>query len=146
MKTISYNRIDATESDYLYVETSQIPNSGKGLFTAIDIYKDEMIAVFTGELLNDVQSAERAENRIDRYFIMMLDGSTLDSMNSDCFAKYANDASVNSKTTFKNNAKIAFDDNGQVGLIALRRINSGEEIFCGYGKAYWKKWLKLISG
>ncbi len=145
MKTISYNKIDAKESDYLYVETSQIANAGKGLFTAIDIYKDEMIAVFTGELLNDDQSAARAEKGIDRYFIIMTDRSTLDSMNSECFAKFANDASVNSETTFKNNAKIAIDDNGQVGLIALRRIKGGEEIFCSYGKAYWKKWLKSVK-
>ena len=144
MKTISYNKIDALESEYLYVATSQIPNSGNGLFTAVDIYKDEMIAVFTGELLTDCQAAEYAEKGNDRYFIMMPDGSTLDCMNSDCFAKYANDASVNSETNFKNNSKIAFDDNGQVGLIALRKIKSGEEIFCSYGKVYWKKWLKFV--
>ena len=144
MKTISYNKIDAVESDYLYIETSQIPNSGNGLFTAIDIYKDEMIAVFTGDFLNEFQALECSEKANDRYFIMMPDGLTLDSMNSDCFAKYANDASVNSETTLKNNAKIAFDDDGQVGLIASRKIKSGEEIFCSYGKAYWNKWLKFL--
>ncbi|MGV8994969.1 MAG: SET domain-containing protein-lysine N-methyltransferase [Flavobacterium sp.] len=144
MKTISYNKIDALESDYLYVETSQIPNSGNGLFTAIDIYKDEMIAVFTGDILNESQATESAEKGNDRYFIIIPDGSTLDSMNSDCFAKYANDSNVNSETALKNNAKIAFDDDGQVGLIALRKIKSGEEIFCSYGKLYWNKWLKFI--
>ena len=144
MKTISYNKIDALEFDYLYVETSQIPNSGKGLFCAIDIYKDEMIAVFTGEFLNNLEAEVRAITKNDRYFIMMPDGSTLDSMNADCFAKYANDAAVSSETTFKNNSKIAFDDDGQVGLIALRKIKSGEEIFCSYGKAYWEKWLELM--
>ena len=144
MKTISYNKIDALESDYLYVATSQIPNSGNGLFTAIDIYKDEMIAIFTGDILNDSQATECSEKRNDRYFIMMPDGSTLDSMNSDCFAKYANDANVNAETKIKNNSKIAFDDDGQVGLIALRKIKSGEEIFCNYGKAYWEKWLKFV--
>ena len=144
MKTISYNKIDALESDYLYVAASQISNSGNGLFTAIDIYKDEMIAVFTGEVLNNLEAELLAIARNDRYFIMMPDGSTLDSMNADCFAKYANDAAITSETTFKNNSKIAFDDAGQVGLIALRKINSGEEIFCSYGKAYWKKWLELL--
>ncbi len=144
MKTISYNKIDALESDYLYIQPSQIPNSGNGLFSAINIYKDEMISVFTGDLLNKTKAALRAERENDRYFIMMPDGLTLDSMNSDCLAKYANDASVNDETNFKNNSKIAFDDDGQVGLIALRKIKSGEEIFCSYGKAYWKKWLKFV--
>lgn len=40
------NKIQAEESDYLYIQTSQLPNSGKGLFTAIDIYKDEIISIF----------------------------------------------------------------------------------------------------
>ena len=70
--------------------------------------------------------------------------STLDSMNSDCFAKYANDASVNSETNSKNNSKIAFDDDGQVGLIALRKIKSGEVIFFSCGLVFWKKWLKFV--
>ena len=42
---ISINIIEAPASDYLYIETSQIKNAGKGLFTAIDIYKDEIISL-----------------------------------------------------------------------------------------------------
>ncbi len=41
LKNSNNNKIDAAESDYLYKSPSQIPNSGKGLFTAIDIYKNE---------------------------------------------------------------------------------------------------------
>ena len=37
------NSIEALETDYLYIHASQIPNSGKGLFTAINIYKDEIV-------------------------------------------------------------------------------------------------------
>ena len=42
----SVDFIDADEEDYLYVQDSEIPNSGKGLFTAIKIYKNEMISLF----------------------------------------------------------------------------------------------------
>ena len=42
----SNNNINAPESDYLYVQTSQLPNAGKGLFTAITIYKEEIISYF----------------------------------------------------------------------------------------------------
>jgi uncharacterized protein len=48
------NIIESPESDYLYTKTSQIPDSGNGLFTAIPIYKDEIIAVFKGEILTQV--------------------------------------------------------------------------------------------
>jgi hypothetical protein len=47
--TLSF-KIDAKEKDYLYVKESQIFGSGKGLYTAIPIYKDEVISLFTVSL------------------------------------------------------------------------------------------------
>jgi hypothetical protein len=35
-----FDSIDLDESDYLYVEDSQIPNAGKGLFTSIVMEKN----------------------------------------------------------------------------------------------------------
>jgi len=141
MKTTSFHQIDAPESDYLYVATSQLPNAGNGLYTAIDIFKEERIAIFNGEKLSEFQAAARAIEGIDQYFMVLPDGCILDCINTDGFAKYANDATaLNSEG--KNNAKIAFDDEYNVCLIALRRIKKGEEIFCSYGKAYWKKHLR----
>ena len=87
------NKIQAEESDYLYIHTSQLPNSGKGLFTAITIFKEEIISLFKGEVLSDVEAEMRAKNKADQYFMNLLDGSILDCKNTDCFAKYANDAS-----------------------------------------------------
>ena len=139
MKTISYNKINALESDYLYTDLSQLPHAGKGLYTAITIYKDEMIAIFTGEILNIEESKQRAENGKDLYFINLPDGTILDSMHSKCFAKFANDAAATSSSALKNNTKIAFDDEGRVGIIAMRNIKTGEELFCNYGKRYWRK-------
>lgn len=133
------NITDAPESDYLYLGVSQLPNAGKGLFTAIPIYKDERVALFKGKILSQSQAILRATKGKDQYFISLLDGSILDSKNSPCFAKYANDAMGSNLTNFKNNTKIAFDDDGHLGIIATRHIKSGEELFCGYGKSYWKK-------
>ncbi len=133
------NKIQAEESDYLYIQISQLQNSGNGLFTAIDIYKEEIISLFKGEVLSDVEAELRAKNKASHYFMNLLDGTILDCKNTDCFAKYANDASGFSKSDFKNNAKITLDENHNVCLIAIRKIKSGEEIFCDYGKKYWKK-------
>lgn len=133
------NTIDAQESDYLYIQTSQLPSSGNGLFTAIDIYKDEIISIFKGEILSDIEADLRAKNNANQYFMNLHNGSILDCKNTDCFAKYANDASGFSKSDYKNNAKITLDENNNVCLIAIRKIKSGEEIFCDYGKRYWKK-------
>ena len=133
------NTIEALEVDYLYVATSQLPNSGNGLYTAINIYKDEVISLFKGEILSVKQSELRAKKGNDQYFINMIDGSIMDSMKVKCFAKYANDAEGFSKSKFKNSAKIVLDDDDQVCIIATKNIKVGEEIFCGYGKKYWKK-------
>ena len=132
-------KIEAPESDYLYIQDSQIPNAGKGLFTAIDIYPNEIISLFKGEILSNKEAQKRVSEGNDRYFINMLDGSILDSMNVDCFAKYANDAEAFSKSTFKNNSKITLDDNDNVCIVATKKIKSQQEIFCSYGAKYWKK-------
>lgn len=135
----SNNQIEALESDYLYKSQSQIPNSGYGLFTVIDIYKDETIALFKGEILSDLEVKTRVEAGNDGYFINLLDGSIMDSRNVECFAKYANDAEGLSLSKFKNNARITLDLNGNVCIEALRNIRANEELFCSYGKGYWKK-------
>ena len=103
------NSIEALESDYLYVTTSQLPNSGNGLFTAIDIYKHEVISFFKGEILTALQAKLRAGKGNDQYFINMIDGSIMDSMHVECFAKYANDAQGYNSKLFKNSAKIALN-------------------------------------
>ena len=137
--------IDAKESDYLYVKTSQLPNAGKGLYTSVTLFKDEVISVFKGEVLSDKEAASRAEKNQDGYFINMLDGSILDSRKISCFAKYANDSQGLRKTPFPYNAEISLDDDEQICLIALKKIKPGEEIFCSYGKKYWKKFKRKIS-
>jgi len=133
------NAIEATESDYLYVGESQISSAGSGLYTAIKIYKDEIISIFKGEILTDFQVNEIVEKGEDQYFINLLNGTIMDSKHTECFAKYANDATGFSKSAFKNNAKIALDENDNVCLIASVNIKEGQEIFCSYGKKYWKK-------
>ena len=136
---ISINIIEAPESDYLYIETSQIKNAGKGLFTAIDIYKDEIISLFKGEIIDNEEAEIRAQQSKDRYFINLLDGNIMDSMHTDCYAKYANDAEGFSQSNFKNNAAITLDDDDNVCIKATKDIEYGEEVFCSYGKPYWKK-------
>ncbi len=133
------NTIESAESDYLYKALSQLPNSGNGLFTAINIYKDETISIFKGKILTDSQAKKSVLNGKDQYFINMLDGTIMDSINTPCFAKYANDVNGSFDSEFKNNAKIGLDEENNVCVIAIRKIVSGEEIFCSYGKKYWKK-------
>lgn len=138
----SFDRIDARESDYLYIAGSQIPGAGDGLYTAIAIWKNEIISLFKGRIFSQTEADERAKEGCNKYFINMADGSIMDSMHTKCFAKYANDAEGVIKTGFGPNSVITLDDGDHVCLVALRDINAGEEIFCSYGKKYWRKFEK----
>lgn len=135
----SFDRIDARETDYLYITGSQIPGAGQGLFTAIPIWKHEIISLFRGKLLSQEEADQRAKAGHNQYFINMPDGSIMDSMNSKCFARYANDAEGRIKTGSGLNSIITLDDENHVCLVATRDISAGEEIFCSYGKRYWRK-------
>lgn len=143
------DHIDSKEQDYLYIASSQIPQAGQGLFSAIPIYKDEVIALFKGEMLTDKEATRRGALGEDGYFINCLDGSIMDSMHTACFAKYANDPDASggkiAKSVFKTNADISLDDDNKVCLVAKRNIKAGEEVFCNYGKKYWINFHKLIS-
>jgi uncharacterized protein len=140
VKRLYMIKIDAPESDYLYNATSQIANAGQGLYTCVPLYKDEVITYFKGEILSDAEAKSRVSKKDDQYFISMLDGTIMDSKNTACFAKYANDAAGVASSGFKNNAKISVDENERVCLIAIKNIKAGEEIFCAYGKRYWAKY------
>jgi len=141
----SPEKIDAKETDYLYVKKSQIPNAGNGLYTALPIYENEIISIFKGEILQDKEAEKRAKNGADAYFINMLDGTIMDSMNVKCFAKYANDVVGLVKTKFIINAIITIDDDENVCLVTTRDIQKDEEIFCSYGNNYWENYRKQIQ-
>jgi SET domain-containing protein len=130
--------IDAKESEYLYLDKSTIRGAGKGLFTSIPIYKNEIIAVFKGKIISNQEAARRAKLHLDGYFVSMLDGTIMDSKDVHCFAKYANDAEGLETKNSKNNSHITVDEDGNVCLVAIRNIRANEEIFCPYGKEYWK--------
>ena len=133
------DNIPLQEEDYLYTALSGLKDAGSGLYTAIEICREEVIAIFNGERLSAEEASERASKGLDRYFLELPNGSTLDAMGTNGFAKFANDAKGSATTALRNNAKIALDDNGKVCLRAIRRIRAGEEVLCGYGKRYWKR-------
>jgi hypothetical protein len=131
--------IPLAEEEYLYTALSGLPNAGLGLYTAIPFYADEVIAIFHGVRLSTRAARERAAQGLDRYFMELPDGTTLDTMGVECFAKYANDAQGSSRGALRNNAVITLNDDDRVCLRATRRILTGKEVLCGYGKRYWQR-------
>jgi len=134
--------VSAKEDDYLYLATSQIGDAGTKLFTAVKIYSEEVICLFHGEILSQSEQHRRFLAGDDSYFIDMNDGTVMDCAHIEGKAKYANDVSGPSLSKFLNNSYITFDDDDRVCLTATRNIASGEEIFCSYGRDYWKNFRK----
>lgn len=133
------------DPEYLYTKKSQIKGAGEGLFTSKDIKRDEVIVPFNGELLTDRQVTIRLNRGEDSYFVETNDETIMDSMKVRGMAKFANDAVGLSKTGFRNNALITFDDDDNVCLSAIRKIKAGEEIFTAYGKEYWDNYKEKLK-
>lgn len=139
MEANDLDALPGQEEDYLYVAPSGIEGAGMGLFTCIPVYADEAIAVFHGQRLDEEEASRRAALGLDRYFMELPEGGILDAGPVPGFAKYANDAEAFGCKSGRNNARIELNDLGQPCLRAIRDIEAGEEIHCGYGKRYWQK-------
>jgi len=125
----------------LEVKDSTIPNSGKGLFTLVDIPKDTPIVEFTGKKISQ-KRADRLTGSKSEYLIELSDGSLLDVYESKSVAKYANDAAFSGG---KNNSEIQEFEGNKIWLVSTKKIKAGQEVFCSYGKEYWESWKKQNS-
>ena len=121
----------------LEIKASNIKEAGQGLFTNVDIEVGDWIAEFTGELISDEEANKLQGSR--GHYLVSTDRGILDVFNSTSPAIKANDARG---TSFKNNSEIVEQTNGEVWLVATKRIRAGEEVFCDYGSEYWENWTE----
>lgn len=120
---------------WLRVKKSQIPNSGKGLFTTVDIKKSERIVEYKGRLYKwkDI----KYQDHINGYLLFMTSQAVIDARKSRSFGRYANDAAGLSRVDgLKNNAEYLYEGK-RCYIESKRTIKAGEEIFVAYGREYW---------
>jgi SET domain-containing protein len=139
-----YENFDSVSIKDLEVKESTIPNSGKGLFTLVDIPRYKQIVEYAGkeisrEKIKELKSKGKFNGVRSDYLIELSDGRIVDVYNSKSVAKYANDAEFGGG---KNNSKIQEYEDGKIWLVSTKKIKAGEEIFCSYGPEYWESWKK----
>ncbi len=122
----------------LTVKTSQLPNSGKGLFTTTAIKKGEKVIEYEGEIIDWKEYEKRVELNKDGYLFFINKKRCIDAFNTPQHkARFANDAAGLGRVKgLKNNC--VYDIEGdKCFIVATKNISAGEEIFVSYSKEYW---------
>jgi SET domain-containing protein len=126
----------------LYVKRSQLPDSGKGLFTKVTIAKGTRMVEYKGKLRKwkDVKHLDG----INGYLMYITRNAVIDALPAKhTLGRYANDAKGLSKVLgLRNNAEYVTEGN-RCYIEATREIKKGEEILVDYGKEYWQLIRKL---
>jgi len=122
----------------LIVKKSQIPGSGKGLYTTKAFKKADKIIQYRGEEIGWKDYKERVDKDEDGYLFFFNRNKCIDAFHTPQFkARYANDANGFTRIKgLKNNSQYEIFDK-DCFIVATRDIKAGEEIFTDYTKDYW---------
>ena len=122
----------------LKVKTSQLPNSGKGLFTTTSIKKGSKVIEYLGEIIDWKEYEKRVERDEDGYLFFINKKRCIDAFNTpEHIARFANDAEGLGRVKgLKNNCEYAIEDD-RCFIVSTKDIAAGEEIFVSYTKEYW---------
>ena len=120
----------------LEVRKSQLPGSGKGLFTNIDIQKGTRIVEYKGRLhrWKDIKH----EDGHNGYLLYINPNAVINAGGTlKLIGRYANDANglVRIKGLRNNSEYVTI--RSRCFITATKNIKKGEEIFVKYGKEYW---------
>jgi SET domain-containing protein len=120
----------------LYVGRSNIPGSGRGLFTRVAINKGDLVIEYTGKIRkwDDVRT-----DALNFYIYFVNDDHVIDAKeDQQSLARYANDAKGLTKVKgLENNSRFVNLDN-RIFIQATKNIPAHTEILVEYGEGYWE--------
>jgi uncharacterized protein len=108
-------------------------HTGLGLFATRPIKRKSYIATYRGRIISTAE-ADRREARGARYMFELTKRWTIDGSSRRNLARYINHSC-------RPNAE-PIGRNGGIVIVALRRIEPGEEITYDYGREYLKYFLQ----
>lgn len=119
----------------LVIKESQIPGSGKGLFTNVAITKGTRIVEYKGR----IKTWKEVKDDYDNFYIFFVNKNHIIDANGykKSFARYLNDAQGLKRIKGLVNNTEFLRDGLKVYITAKKNIQAGEELFVSYGKEYW---------
>ena len=170
IESLKYMQIDLTKNiktNNFDIRKSTIAGAGNGLFTNIDIKKNDIVCYYPPVIIWD-HTTQNIIHNFDNFDINNLNnfytsdyvytshkisiiGFKDTIINNDMYLGHiANDNNYNPKKIYSNNKNNcvfkktpfelttdSFKDNKSLALIATRDIKIDDEIFVTYGKEYW---------
>ena len=124
----------------LIVKKSQLPKSGKGLYTTHDIKKDELVCEYEGEKLTwkECLARNQAQKGKGGYYFFINAKNCVDAQYTLwALGRYANDAAGPGRVNGLRNNCVYKVIKGKPYIKATRNIQAGSEILVRYGKEYW---------
>jgi uncharacterized protein len=120
---------------WLRVRRSKLPKAGKGLFTTKVIAKGERIVEYKGKI--EKWKDVKYEDATNGYLLHINNQTVIDGRPSKTFGRYANDAHGFTRVQGLRNNSEYVTEGRRCFIEATRNIAKGDEIFVGYGRAYW---------
>ena len=122
-------------AEHLYVGRSNIPGSGKGLFTRIPIAKGELIIEYTGVIR---KWEEVKDDPTNLYIYFINEDQVIDAKKSPgSLARYVNDAEGLTKVKGLVNNSVFVNIENRIYVRATKNIPAHSEILVEYGEGYW---------
>lgn len=123
----------------LVLKPSQIPKSGRGVFTKVDIFPGDTVGFYTGDILSDFDvlgDDKKPGKHVSNLYLFYVCKNHWIRGNSKISSKVSKINHARKK--FCNTQMLSSYKTKQVRLEATKFIPAGAELFWNYGKDYWK--------
>jgi SET domain-containing protein len=121
----------------LFINKSQIPGAGMGLFTTRPIAKGEIIVEYKGKITTWKEFSKQPDER-NGYVFYIFSTHVIDAWGSKkSLARYANDARGIARVKGLNNNSEYHVYKRRCFIRAVKDIPAGAEVLVDYGKEYW---------
>jgi len=113
------------------IKASTIPAAGKALYAARDFKKGDVVARYTGDTV-----ATGGDHGGSAYVLELSEEVSIDAARTDTAeGRMLNDSRGSGK---RNNCRFSCNQAAKTAVLrATRNIKKGEELFVGYGRAFW---------